>query len=142
MMGLLNEADRKTVQGRLEEMARPVRIVYFTQELECQFCRETGQLLAEVVSLSSRIHLETYDLQVDREKAAQYGVDKVPGTVVEGDQDYGIRFYGMPSGYEFVSLLETIVAVSRADSGLQPAIREILAQLQNPVRLQVFVTPT
>jgi glutaredoxin-like protein len=142
MMGLLNEADRKTVQGRLEEMARPVRIVYFTQELECQFCRETGQLLAEVVSLSSRIHLETYDLQVDREKAAQYGVDKVPGTVVEGDQDYGIRFYGMPSGYEFVSLLETIVAVSRADSGLQPATREILAQLQNPVRLQVFVTPT
>jgi glutaredoxin-like protein len=123
-------------------MARPVRIVYFTQELECQFCRETGQLLAEVVSLSSRIHLETYDLQVDREKAAQYGVDKVPGTVVEGDQDYGIRFYGMPSGYEFVSLLETIVAVSRADSGLQPATREILAQLQNPVRLQVFVTPT
>jgi glutaredoxin-like protein len=59
-----------------------------------------------------------------------------------GERDYGIRFYGIPSGYEFSSIIEDIVDVSRGDSGLQPATREALAAVSEPVHFQVFITPT
>ena len=59
-----------------------------------------------------------------------------------GTQDHGIRFFGIPSGYEFMSLLDAIVLVSGGDSGLAPASRTMLAELRSPLNLQVFVTPT
>jgi len=69
-------------------------------------------------------------------------VDKVPATVIRNGKDYGIRFYGLPAGYEFSTLLDAILAVSMGDSGLLPASREKLAKLAQPLHLEVFVTPT
>lgn len=57
-------------------------------------------------------------------------------------EDYGIRFFGIPAGYEFASLLESLEMVARGDSGLDAATREKLKALPSPVSLQVFVTPT
>jgi alkyl hydroperoxide reductase subunit AhpF len=73
---------------------------------------------------------------------AEYAVDKVPATAIRNGKDYGIRFYGLPAGYEFAALLDGILAVSKGDSGLQPESREKLAQLTQPLHLQVFTTPT
>jgi len=61
---------------------------------------------------------------------------------VMGAQDYGIRFLGIPSGYEFMSLLDAIQVVSAGDSGLKAESREKIAGLPSPLTLQVFVTPT
>jgi len=58
------------------------------------------------------------------------------------DVDYGIRFYGLPSGYEFTSLVEDIVDVSRGETSLSAESQAILAQIGEPLHLQVFVTPT
>ena len=66
----------------------------------------------------------------------------MPAIAVVGAEDYGIRFLGIPSGYEFMSLLDAIQLVSSGDSGLQPVSRELLAGLAAPLALQVFVTPT
>jgi alkyl hydroperoxide reductase subunit AhpF len=66
----------------------------------------------------------------------------VPAIVVEGTQDYGIRFIGIPSGYEFMSLLDAVKAVSSGDSGLSEESRQLLAEVKEPLTLQVFVTPT
>jgi len=130
------------LQRRLADMANPVRLVFFTQELECATCRETGQLLRELAGVSDKIRLEVYNFQLDREQVEAFGVDKIPATVVMGERDYGIRFYGIPSGYEFAALVDTILAVSRADSGLSPETREKLRQVKAPLHLQVLVTPT
>lgn len=141
-MALLSERDRQAVQGRLEEMTGSVTLAYFTQELECPTCRETGQLLKEVSELSEKLSLKVYNFQLNKEEVTRYGVDKIPATVVEGAKDYGIRFYGIPSGYEFATLLETILAASRGTSGLGPKSVERLRGLTTPLHLQVFVTPT
>jgi len=138
----IREQDQAAVRERLQAMADPVRLVFFTQQLECQFCRETGQLLEELVALSPKLVLETYNFQIDKEKVAQYGVDKIPATVVEGKKDYGIRFYGIAAGYEFASLLDAILLVSRGDSGLPPETRQVLASVTRPARIEVFATPT
>jgi glutaredoxin-like protein len=141
-MGLLEERDRREVQKQLATLGGPVRLVNFSQELACQYCRETELLLREVSELSDKISLEIYNFQLDKEKVAQYGVDKIPATVVEGTKDYGIRFYGIPLGYEFVTLLEAIKDVSRGSTGLPPEAKASLAEIQTPVHLQVFTTPT
>jgi glutaredoxin-like protein len=142
-MALLSERDRKAIRDRLAGMTNPVKLVHFTQELECQFCRETRMLLEELAELSGLIKLEKYNFVTDKEIAEQYRIDKIPATVVMSEQkDYGIRFYGIPSGYEFASLLEDILMVSNGESGLQPDTKKALATITQPVHIQVFVTPT
>ena len=139
---MLSERDRRAIQDRLKQMEGPVKLITFTQELECPTCRETGQLLRELSGLSEKLSLEIYDFQLDTAQVARYQVDKIPATVVAGAKDYGIRFYGLPAGYEFAALLEDILAVSRGKSALSPATIERLRTLDEPLHLQVFVTPT
>jgi glutaredoxin-like protein len=141
-MALLDERDRREVQKQLTALTGPVKLINFTQELACQYCRETELLLREVSELSDKISLEIYNFQLDKEKAAQYKVDKIPATVVEGMRDYGIRFYGIPLGYEFVTLLEAIKDVSRGSTELPAEAKAVVGQIQQPVHLQVFTTPT
>ena len=139
---MLQDSDVAEIRQRLEEMVNPVKLVHFTQELNLEYGRETQQLLQELSQISDKLTLETYNYLLDKEKVAEYAVDKIPATVIRNGKDYGIRFFGLPAGYEFSILLDGILSVSSADSGLQPASREKLAALKEPLHLEVFSTPT
>jgi len=141
-MVLLSEDVRKKLQKEFEDLSGKVKLMVFTQEFECAHCRENTSLAQEVVSLSDKLDLEVYNFTLDKEAVERYGVDKIPAIVVEGEKDYGVRFYGVPAGYEFTTLLAAIKAVSAGESGLAPQTRETLAGLKDPLHLQVFVTPT
>lgn len=141
-MKVLQDRDRAAVEERLRDLDKPVRIVHFTQELDCPTCRDARWLLEDVVSLSDKLSLEVFNLQIDKEKAADFKVDKVPATAIVAEKDYGIRFYGVPSGYEFVTFLSSLLSVSRGESGVRPETAERLRTLTKPLHLQVFVTPT
>jgi glutaredoxin-like protein len=141
-MGLLREEDAAEICQRLSAMTAPVKIIHFTQELNLQYGRETRQVLEELAALSDKLSLEVYDFLLDKEKVAEYAVDKAPATVIRNGKDYGIRYYGMPAGYEFSTVLDAIIDVSKGDSGLAAESREKLSQLNQPVHLEVFVTPT
>jgi glutaredoxin-like protein len=110
--------------------------------MECQFCEQTHELLSEVAELSDKLTLEVYDFVNDKEKVLQYGVDKIPATIVEGEKDYGIRFFGVPSGYEFSTLLSSIQEVSSKESGLSERTKGLLENIHTPMHIQVFITPT
>ncbi len=139
---MLQEREEKLVAEVFKELKNPVKLINFTQELECQFCRETRQLLTEVAGLSDRVSLEVYNFQLDRQKVEEYQVDKIPATVIEGERDYGIRYYGAPVGYEFATLLTDIADVSKGESNLKPETKEALKKIDQKVHLQVFATPT
>jgi glutaredoxin-like protein len=141
-MGLIRDSDAAEIRQRLQEMVHPVRLVHFTQELNLEYGREARQLLEELAGLSDQLSLEVYNFLLDKDKVAEYGVDKVPATVVRNAKDYGIRFYGLPAGYEFSTLLDAILSVSKGESGLEPQSKQKLAALTQPLHLQVFVTPT
>jgi glutaredoxin-like protein len=142
-MAMLSNKDKEFLRHHLEHgLDQPATLKMFTRASECQFCRETEQLLREVAELSDKITLQVYDEATDREQVQQYGIQRVPATVVMSGRDYGIRFYGIPSGYEFNTLIEDIVAVSNGAHGLAEATVAVLSALQQPVHLQVFVTPT
>jgi alkyl hydroperoxide reductase subunit AhpF len=142
-MALLSDADRMKLTEMLSEMTSDVRLVFFTQTLGCETCADAKRILDEVVPLNAHLSLEEHNLVLEGEEAAKYGIDRVPAIAVVGEQgDAGIRFYGAPAGYEFMSLIEAILVVSSGDSGLSPGSRALLAAVDQPTRIQVFVTPT
>jgi glutaredoxin-like protein len=144
-MALIGEKDAKIVRGRLAKLPNPVLLAVFTQEFECEFCTHNRELVEQVAELSAgKVKVEIHDLVRDKPKADSLKVDKIPAIAVLGadGKDHGIRFYGIPAGYEFASFLESLELVSRGSSGLAPAIKEKLAALPSPMDLQVFVTPT
>jgi glutaredoxin-like protein len=145
-MSLLKEKDQELLKKEFELLQEPVKIVVFTQEMECQFCSETRMIAEEIGALSDKISLEVYDFVTDKAVAEQYDVDKIPAMAIlrgeEMPRDYGIRYYGIPSGYEFSSLIEDIMMISLGESGLSEETKAQLGALTQPLHLQVFVTPT
>lgn len=141
-MALLKDKDREFLTKEFQRLTHPVKIVYFTQERECPYCEMTGQIVNEVAGLSAKISVETHDFVADKAVADQYKVDKIPAIVVEGAKDYGMRFYGIPSGYEFTSLIESIKDASAGSTSLSADTKAALARLDKPVHIQVFSTPT
>jgi len=126
-----------------EGLKDPVRIVLFTQEIECQFCRETRELVQEVSSLvPDKINVEIYDFVKDEAKAKEFNVDKVPAVAILGKKDYGIRYYGIPYGYEFNAFIENVINVSKGTTNLTEDTKKKLQSIEKPVHIQVFVTLT
>lgn len=141
-MPLLDSEIAEQVKQELADLAGPVRLVMFTQEFECQYCAETRQLVEEIAALSDRLAAEIYNFVTDKEKAEELGIDKIPAIAIIGTEDYGVRFYGIPSGYEFTSLLHAIKLVAAGKPELSEGGMKALAEVTEPVHIQVFVTPT
>jgi glutaredoxin-like protein len=102
----------------------------------------TQQLLEEVAALDPRLTLEVHSVTAELNGAPAPPVDRIPAIVLGRAGGAGIRFYGIPSGFEFAALLDDLIAVSRNDSGLAPETKAALATLAQDVHVQVFVTPT
>ncbi len=141
-MSFISGQAQERVKKELEELKNEVKLAVFTQEIECAHCRENVSLATEVAALSDKVKLQIHDFQIDKERRDSYGIDKIPAIAVEGVKDYGIRFYGLPGGYEFMSLLEAMKGVSEGESGLSAETKEKLRSLSKPVHIQVFVTLT
>lgn len=125
-----------------EKLVDPVKLIMFTQELECRFCSDTRTLAQEMATLSDKITVDVYDFLKDAELAKQYGIDKIPALAVIGKIDYSVRIFGIPYGYELQTLVEAITSVSRGTTDLSDKTKGILKDIKKPVHIQVFVTLT
>jgi len=140
---MLREDHKRRLKEEFNKrLENPVKLIVFTQEVECPFCAQTRSLIEELASLSDKIIVEVYDFVKDSEKAKFYMVDKVPAVAVMGARDYGLRFYGLPYGYEFQTLLEALFYASTGRTDLSEESKRRLKALRTPVRIQVFVTLT
>lgn len=147
MEKLLNEQVTGQIQQAFAKLSNPVQILFFGAQENCEYCAETLQLLTEISELDERVNLSTHDLQADAALAAKFQVNKAPAIIIagkDGDEvlDLGIQFSGIPSGYEFSTLITDILLASERDSGLSDETRDYLKSLTKPLHLQVFVTPT
>jgi alkyl hydroperoxide reductase subunit AhpF len=148
-MALLSDSDLKQLRETFADLKAPVKILFFTQALNCETCDIARQILDEVVRISDRITVEEHNFLLEKDAAASYGVDRVPAVAVVGQngdgqaRDFGIRFFGAPQGYEFSSLLESILLVGGLEEvSLSETSTDLLASISEPVHIQVFVTPT
>ena len=149
-MALLNDNVKKQIKQVFTGLEGPVKLVMFTQSddaasLECQMCSDTRSLLEEVSALDEKITLEVNDFIKEDDLAKKYQIDKIPAVAILGQggaKDYGIRLYGIPSGYEFSSLIEDILLAGKGTTDLNKRTLESLKKLTEPVHIQVYVTPT
>ena len=143
-MSLLNERDQAAVRKEFEKLTGPVKVIVFSQSLAAaELCCQNEELVKEVAALApDTISVEVLNLAIDRERAEAYGIDRVPAIVVEGARDYGIRFLGIPSGYEFSNLIDSIIVASSGAAGLSADTQRALEDLAGDVHIKVFSTPT
>jgi glutaredoxin-like protein len=147
METLLNEQVISQIKQTFENLKEPVHILFFGTKDNCEYCNETRQLLEEVAAINEKLSLSVYDLQDNADMSARFNVDKAPAVVIaakDGEQiiDFGIQYSGIPAGHEFGTLINDIIIVSSRDSGLSEEVRQFLKNLEKPLHLQVFVTPT
>ncbi|MBI3634900.1 MAG: hypothetical protein HY216_01610 [Candidatus Rokubacteria bacterium] len=142
-MALLNDRDATEIKKLFEGLGGPVKLVVFSSELtNGDLCRQNEALAREVAALDERITVEILNPNIDRDRAAAYHADQVPAIVVEGARDYGLRFFGVPSGYEFSNLIDAIIIASTGQASLSAETKEALAALVDDVEIKVFSTPT
>lgn len=139
---VLSPGDKEMIQKKFAGLTGDVELIVFTQELECQFCMETRELILELGTLSNKIKVKVYDFVKNDDENLKYNVKKIPAIAIIGKSDYGIRYYGFPAGYELMVLIDTIIDVSKGSTSLPDAIKIKIAEIKKPVHLQVFVSPT
>ena len=147
-MALLTPGDQQKLRDAFAEMTRPVRLLFFTQTLDCETCLTTKQILDELPPLSDKISIDEINVVLDTDKSKQYGIDRAPAVAVVGQDETGeprdsrIRFLGAPAGYEFMSLVHAVLLVGGRESELTAESRARVAAVDKPVTMQVFTTPT
>lgn len=150
-MALISEKDAQAIRDHFaKHLAGDVKLTYFTQHesklivpgQECTYCAQTQELLEAVAALSDKVTLDIHDFVADEPLAREKGIERVPAFTVEGAAKGTLRFFGIPSGYEFTSLIEDIVDVSTGTTSLSAKTKEALAALPADVHIRVFTTPT
>ena len=142
-MGLITEDVAKQLKEEFTHLVNPVRLAVFSQALADPESEQVKRLVEELAEIEPRITAEAYNFVLDKEKVAELGIQRIPAIAIMGaEKDYGIRMYGLPSGYEFGSLIDAILDVSSGDSGLSEPTRTALKEISRPVHVQVFSTPT
>jgi alkyl hydroperoxide reductase subunit AhpF len=144
-VSLLSDQDRRVVREHLTAIQQPVTLLLFTQTIGApETARMARQVLDELAGLNDFIRVEEVNFVLERERAAQYGIEHIPAIVLlAGEEDTRMRFVGAPAGYEFVSLIEAVILAGTNDSQLTPESRALIsAHVTAPTDIQVFVTPT
>jgi len=142
-MSLIPDDQRERIRSELaEKLVSPVRVIMFTQEMECKFCADTKQLIYELARLNEKIQAEVHDFVADTQLAQEYGVDRIPAIIIRSEKNYGIKFFGFPYGYEFQTLMEALASVSNGQTNLSEQTKQKLREIKVPINIKVFTTLT
>ncbi len=152
-MPKINEEQRLEISSVLNRgLVDPVAILLFTRAPGaraekpplpvCEYCEEVEELLGELVELSDVLSLEVLDFDADRDAADRFGVKRVPALVPLGREDRGIRYYGMPSGYQFTPFIQALLGISSGKARLSDESLDEISAASKPVDIKVFVTTT
>ncbi len=148
-MQMIPDQDRDFLRVKFaEQMRDKVTVMLFTRTSEgafgpdCQFCTETGELVAELASLTDKIAVESHEYAPDNRLVKALNIDRIPALVIAKEGIHSVRFFGIPGGFEFSALIDDIIDVSRSSTELTSAVRDKIRSLEKDVHIQVFVTPT
>ena len=142
-MPIFRPEDEARVRELLDALERPVELLVALGPEETplhgardiDFGAETQRLVESLASLSEHLSYRVEDRPP--------GVALFPAVLVlpEGE-DVGLRYYGLPHGYELGSLIGAVLEAGKHESSLSPESLERLGALEQDLAIDVFVTPT
>jgi glutaredoxin-like protein len=139
---VISDLEKDVIKKKFTTLVNDVELVNFTQEYECQFCKEARDIVLQLGAMSPKIKAKVFDFVNNGDIATKFNIKKIPAIAIIGKDDYGIRYYGVPAGYEFTAFIDDIIDVSNGTTSLSENIKKKLADIKKPVHLQVFVSPT
>jgi alkyl hydroperoxide reductase subunit AhpF len=142
-MAIFRPSEEARVRELLGGLERPVRLLVALGPEETplpgardiDFAAETTRLCGEIAALADDV-----TVAVEEEPA---GFERFPSVSIQPDgEEAGVRYEGLPWGYELSSLVGAIREAGRRESSLKPESLDALARLDRDLRVDVFVTPT
>jgi alkyl hydroperoxide reductase subunit AhpF len=142
-MAIFRADEEGRVRELLDALERPVELLLahgpeetpLAGARDMDFGEETERIVEGLAALSDRV-----TFRVEEEPP---GFERYPAIGVLPDgEDVGIRYYGLPWGYELASLIGGVIEAGRTVPTLEPESLERLAALDRDLRIDVFVTPT
>ncbi|MGB9719843.1 MAG: protein disulfide oxidoreductase [Candidatus Anstonellales archaeon] len=141
-MAILDEETKNQLKQMFSGLSGKVKLIFFKPSAGCQFCAQVEELVNEVVSTSSILTSQIHVLEEEKELAKRYKLDKAPAIIIEGKNKGLVRYFGIPSGYEFSSFIQDIIDASTGEVELPDDIKQKIKSINFPLHIQVFVTPT
>lgn len=145
-MPLISDDVLQQVREEFEKhLKNKIELITFTTESsECKYCKEVVGICEELASTTDKISVTSYSLEGNPDKIKEFEVTKYPALAVSkpGSINGRIKYYGIPSGYEFGSLIEDIKMVSSNEPMVSSKAMEIISKIDKPVSIKVFVTTT
>ncbi|MEO0288934.1 MAG: thioredoxin family protein [candidate division WOR-3 bacterium] len=141
-MALLSKEDRDYLKNLYRDMKKDVNILFFRTDDKnlCVMCDDIKEILDEMKDLSDKIKVKTYSFEKDVEDVKKYNVKMAPAIVLLSDKDLGVKYYGIPAGYEFSSFVEDINDIGNDFVPLDESIEDDLKSIDKDVHIKVFVT--
>jgi len=142
-VALFRPEEEEKVRKLLAALERPVELLvaHGPEETplpgarDIDFGAETQRIAEELAALGEKI-----TVRVEEEPE---GFDRYPAIAVRPDgEDAGVRYDGLPWGYELASLVGAILEAGKRVSSLAEQSLERLAALDRDLAIDVFVTPT
>jgi alkyl hydroperoxide reductase subunit AhpF len=142
-MSVFRPEEEAKVRELLDALERPVELLVALGPEETplpgardvDFGGETMRIVEELARLSGNV-----TARIEEEPD---GFERYPAVaVLPVGEDVGVRYYGLPWGYELASLIGAVVEAGKAESSLAPESLERLAALEHELAIDVFVTPT
>lgn len=143
-MAIFRPEDEERVRELFAELERPVELLvaHGPEETplpgaaqEVDFGAQTERVVRGLAELSDSV-----SLRVEEEPP---GFERYPAVSVQPEgRDAGVRYYGLPWGYELGTVIGAVLEAGRTASSLKPESLERLAALDRELAIDVFVTPT
>jgi alkyl hydroperoxide reductase subunit AhpF len=143
-MAVFRPEDEERVREIFAELERPVELVVALgpeetplagAAREVDFGAETVKIVGGLAELSELVSMRV------EEQPEEYERFPAVGVLPEG-RDMGVRYYGLPYGYELGSLIGAVVEAGRSSSSLSRESLARLSALDHDLAIDVFVTPT
>lgn len=145
-MPVIDDKSQEIIRKKLDaELQDEVDVKVFTQRINlektvAELNEFTVSFIKELAALNSKIRFT--ELSVTDELAKKHGITTAPSVMIGEEKGYRIIYNGAPVGYEATGVIETLVLVSRNESGFDQETLAKIAMVDKETRVQVFVTPT
>lgn len=141
---LISDNDIKIIKDNYwSRLTNAVKLVYINKRGECQYCKTISQLYKEISGITDKISLEElYIEDLPKDFIEEYNIIEAPVVIIKGRNKGLIKFYGIPSGMEFPSFIESIVKISNGEVDLPDEVISKVKSIDMKVNIKIFVTPS
>lgn len=138
------ELERRVLEWtkfQLTKIGSPVKMRVFAVPDHCVFCNTVEELVGKLSEMSDRVRVVRSGFDPDEPAARDYGIERHPALIIDGKRDFGMRFSGIPMGFQFGVLVEDLVMASIGVTDLSEEAKIKLRDVKSPVDIQVFTLP-